>query len=855
MPQFYNYYGILIEDLGQKIGAFMEAIQIDSQNTIAIDNLAEQYLIHGKFEESVKLYLKSMEINPGNTRAYMGVIVICLIYGIDYIRNLNVNYINNLKKYPYYRAQTEFFIDKCRSYINFVQEFEANDLSMLISSALEFVEYNQVITKKLENFQLPNTIKQLKKSETGEDFLHILYNLQLTTLPDIVGNEQNNQMLTKFYQNNIQNGILKLSEEDNILMDKYFNGISQNLEELYNIFAQKVQNENEILVQGIKSSCNISSFADFKDEATVEQTQHYSLVYYMNQHLQNINLFLILGNLCGVQDAQKIFKKMAFNISSTNCDILFKNCSRFFNVYQIQINICLNYYNYLCNIYQADKNEINNDIKQALIMYSNAKIQVQNMTDWVLCQLQDDLNEIDIYDFSDYYYLQGLHAQKQQDHRLVQKKLFGSLLMNPQQMKNREAYYSHQISVERKMVLTDASRYLNVNQYEKRLLNSINSEQLTLNQKISLLQKGCIYINKPNIWYLLVHFSLEDTNKYDKKFFIKMFLLLKQNVINKLNKDLNKVDRILKRGVKLLHEIFWKIKQLYPEEKKTLLEIKACIDENSQILPEGQDFNQKVEIYFKSGEQQINQLRQIIQQKPDFDTLKLLFEICRNLFVTQKGKNLIELLQEMRNLIINMEESLTTHKSKMKLYNMIQYIDGFIYIAAIQEQYDENREYDQVDILEIVAEASQNIVGYKEQSTNTIFLHLLYCYQNNLKEEMAQYLQILQYFPVIHNVKDDFLHNYFEVLQRYGKLIDKDETRIYDAIEDFLQFVELIQEQFYEQFNSSIKSLYYYMQGIAKLKMAEYEPETDRKSLTKNFKLSILYRPDLGSQIIKDFVQ
>ena len=43
------------------------------------------------------------------------------------------------------------------------------------------------------------------------------------------------------------------------------------------------------------------------------------------------------------------------------------------------------------------------------------------------------------------------------------------------------------------------------------------------------------------------------------------------------------------------------------------------------------------------------------------------------------------------------------------------------------------------------------------------------------------------------------------------------------------------------------------MSGIVMLKQSEVDPNLEKKYLTRNFKLSLLYRPDFGKQIIKNF--
>ena len=49
------------------------------------------------------------------------------------------------------------------------------------------------------------------------------------------------------------------------------------------------------------------------------------------------------------------------------------------------------------------------------------------------------------------------------------------------------------------------------NDYEKTLLIDLNNENKSLSEKISLVKKAAIYLNKPYLFYLLAHFLYEDT--------------------------------------------------------------------------------------------------------------------------------------------------------------------------------------------------------------------------------------------------------------------------------------------------------------------------------------------------------
>jgi hypothetical protein len=71
-------------------------------------------------------------------------------------------------------------------------------------------------------------------------------------------------------------------------------------------------------------------------------------------------------------------------------------------------------------------------------------------------------------------------------------------------------------------------------------------------------------------------------------------------------------------------------------------------------------------------------------------------------------------------------------------------------------------------------------------------------------------------------------------------------------LDDHVGQFEMFSQYFIENFNldSSLRSLLFYMKGMVQLKSAEVEVVFDKKILQRNFKLAILYRPDLANFIL-----
>lgn len=70
-------------------GALLKVLQIDKRNCTAIEMLALIYFKHAHYDASMKLFMKSLEINNKSIRAYQGIVAIILTYIIEIERRVN----------------------------------------------------------------------------------------------------------------------------------------------------------------------------------------------------------------------------------------------------------------------------------------------------------------------------------------------------------------------------------------------------------------------------------------------------------------------------------------------------------------------------------------------------------------------------------------------------------------------------------------------------------------------------------------------------------------------------------------------------------------------------------------------
>lgn len=78
----YILYGTMEADPVLKTGAFLKCIQLDKQSSVAIEYLAYLYLKNRNVVAAAKLYLKSVELNPLNLKAYIELTILLFTLAI-----------------------------------------------------------------------------------------------------------------------------------------------------------------------------------------------------------------------------------------------------------------------------------------------------------------------------------------------------------------------------------------------------------------------------------------------------------------------------------------------------------------------------------------------------------------------------------------------------------------------------------------------------------------------------------------------------------------------------------------------------------------------------------------------------
>lgn len=228
---------------------------------------------------------------------------------------------------------------------------------------------------------------------------------------------------------------------------------------------------------------------------------------------------------------------------------------------------------------------------------------------------------------------------------------------------------SYHIAQERIIIESDLTYSENTSQYERKLMNQINNENHEIEDKVRILSRAAIYLNKPSIWYLWCHYSLEDERKHDKKFLLYLFSVMKQNILQKIGQSFQ--DQKLKRmTLKLIMEIYWKLKMVVPTEAQHLNEIYGYIQSQRAGVKGMDEFERRISLYHQD-KIDIEQLRQLLQSETkEIKNLEFIFDICRKLVYNYKGSNLIELLQVFRDVTLNISDNYSDKKSILKISNI-----------------------------------------------------------------------------------------------------------------------------------------------------------------------------------------
>lgn len=79
-------------------------------------------------------------------------------------------------------------------------------------------------------------------------------------------------------------------------------------------------------------------------------------------------------------------------------------------------------------------------------------------------------------------------------------------------------------------------------EYEKNLLIKLNDDNKTLKEKIRLVKKAAVYLNKGYLYYLLCCFLFEDSDNFNEFSLNRLLFMLKNlNLDEKYDKKRNKL--------------------------------------------------------------------------------------------------------------------------------------------------------------------------------------------------------------------------------------------------------------------------------------------------------------------------
>ncbi|EAR97735.2 tetratricopeptide repeat protein (macronuclear) [Tetrahymena thermophila SB210] len=814
---FYNYYGLIEANEEIKIGAFIKSNRIQ-KNSLALDSLAFIYLKKGRYEEAANMLLKSIEVNTNNPTAYIGLFIIQ--YNMALAFNTIVQTGNDDSTHQYAMLQKQM-IEKCSSYLHFVKQIEISASSVLFDGLLEFLNYHNERSHISYQFStdLFDRAPYLVHTQLGQ-----LYSIMILK-----------QSSTREKKLEIFNQISDTIPTQNL--SKLF--ISKSAE-LNDGFMQLVQNRILQEMDSIKLSTNKCDQLDSQQFVIVCREFDYLV--------KNLKLYLSLALY--TQQYEKgldFFYKQAKNIQQIqNISTLLQMQSHYFDLTPIYIQMTEIEYHLVQN---SKPEEIDLVIKR-LANLKNVKNSKKNIQEWPYSE--NFTNKIE--QVSEYKHLQGIHSYKRKDYQKSKKQFYQALLMDPSVKEYRSSYIEYLITQQRFPMLNP---YNNSNIQEQSLIIQLNNPNFSLKKKISHITKAAIYLDKPYLYYLLVHFQFEESSNYTPSRLIKLLLLLKTKV---LNEKYDPEGVCKKKGIKLFMEIYIALEKMNSNDT----EIKAQQEQFKQFVQEVCEANSRFQEYIEilnvfykdlSSNEFVYDLQAILE-KDRVSAYILAFNIIRRLIKEQKTNGMIQLLSALSQCIFtSVQEGLISqevqksNKGKI-LMNMLQHIDGYQYIMALQEDYREDTLYEKEDIQEMIHNAASYCYENYPASISMKFLYMQHLYRQENMEDLNKLLSFMNSTQFT-SKDDDLITIFFYTLYYYYKSCkDSQEENIYR----FVEYVTLIQDQYKQVLSSDLNTLLHFLQGVIYLKIYERRPDLDKKTIIKEFKQAILYSPQFA-QTILNFIQ
>ncbi|KAL4499926.1 hypothetical protein ABPG72_015275 [Tetrahymena utriculariae] len=810
---FYNYYGLIEANEEIKIGAFIKSNRIQ-KNSLALDSLAFIYLKRGRYEEATNILLKSIEVNTNNPTAYIGLFIIQYNMALAFNTILQTGNDDSTHQYAMLQKQ---MIEKCSSYLHFAKQIEISAASVLFDGLLEYLNYQNERSHVFYQFStdLFDRAPYLVHTQLGQLYRTMILKQSSTREKKL---EIFNQIKDTIPPQNLSKLLINKSAE------------------LNDGFMLLVQNRILEEINSIKLSTNQCEELD--SQQFVIACREFDFL------VKNLKLYLSLALY--TQQYQKgldFFYEQANNIQQIkNISTLLKMQSHYFDLTEIYIQMTEIEY----HLVQSSNQEIELVIKRLanLKNVQNSKKQIQ---EW---PFSEEFTK-KIEQVSEYKHLQGIHSYKRKEYQNSKKQLYQALLLDPSVTEYRSSYMEYLITQQR---LPIYNPYNNSNIQEKNLIIQLNNPNFSLKQKISHITKTTIYLDKPYLFYLLVHFQFEESSNYTPSRLIKLLWLLKTKV---LNEKYDPEGVCKKKGIKLFMEILIALDKMNPKDSEITsqlqqfsLFVQQVCETNSRFA----EYRNILNIFYKdlSSNEFIQDLKSLLE-KDRVSAYILAFNLIRRLIREQKTKGMINLLSALSQCIFtSVQEGFISYEIQQSnkgkiLINMLQHIDGYQYIMALQEDYREDSLYEKEDIQEQIHNAATYCYENYPASISMKFIYMQHLYRQENMEELQKQLSFMK--STQFSSKDDDLITIFFYTLYYYYLSCKDSQE--DNIYRFVEFVTLIQDQYKQVLSSDLNTLLHFLQGVIYLKIYERRPDLEQKTITKEFKQAILYSPQFAQTILK----
>lgn len=464
--------------------------------------------------------MKTLEINPKNTFAFLSLVSICLIHYID--NSIEFNKISNMTADKIHEMiadlhyMKDFFLSKAKSYTSFSILTKYSESGLALDLILQvFFKYD--VSFQLSPEAYTDSINKLSFSETNREIFDLF----------LMANE-----VRKIFESKIQKEEMINLKNPPELLEKIkliFNNNKEILGKVLSAIQQDITKELKINIE------NLKGFLSEKNDQLISVIVEDFVKFLLKTE---ILLFLSIHNENFKENLDFVDKIFITLSSLNNVQEIHGNLININDTRHYYKSLLVAYYHFLVNIFKncSEDKHISNKIQKCLYEISNYQIEKKKITKddkiWPFVFLLESNIQNEIKDLTPTpELLYNMSLEKMKERKLIEAKRYlqKAILINPVEKKYRETLTSFSIIFESEFIKN--SKVLQFNDENKLhfLIKTIRESMKTKN-RMKAFSKMLIYYQSIDIFYCFCRCLFENLKKFDLKFyeliskFLKIYL-------------------------------------------------------------------------------------------------------------------------------------------------------------------------------------------------------------------------------------------------------------------------------------------------------------------------------------------